>query len=113
MARAYLLAVACIEEAGKSLLAFVSQNRYFYDPAVCTKLKKSMESHGDTINFALSIWDLSSSDPRDSMTVASKITIHVKQGREPSMYSDLRADPDRVQTPREVVHDSATRDCVR
>ena len=29
------------------------------------------------------------------------------------MYSDLRADPDRVQTPREVVRANAARDCVR
>ena len=29
------------------------------------------------------------------------------------MYSDLRSAPDRVQTPREVVRESAARDCVR
>ena len=39
MARAYFLAVACIEEAGKALLAFDAQNRNLSDPAVCTKLK--------------------------------------------------------------------------
>ena len=38
-ARAYFLAVACIEEAGKALLAFDAQNRNLSDPAVCTKLK--------------------------------------------------------------------------
>ncbi|WP_282029502.1 AbiV family abortive infection protein [Paracoccus marcusii] len=53
MARAYFLAVACIEEAGKALLAFDSQNRDLSDPAVCTKLKRSMENHGDKINYAL------------------------------------------------------------
>ncbi|WP_323718188.1 AbiV family abortive infection protein [Paracoccus aminovorans] len=51
MARAYFLAVACVEEAGKALLAFDSQNRNLSDPAVCTKLKKSMESHGEKINY--------------------------------------------------------------
>ena len=29
------------------------------------------------------------------------------------MYSDLRTDPDRVQTPREIVRANAARDCVR
>lgn len=113
MARAYFLAVACVEEAGKALLAFDSQNRNLSDPAVCTKLKKSMESHGEKINYALSMWAMSSPDQRESIRVASNIIAHVKHGREPSMYSDLRTDPDRVQTPREVVRDSAARDCVR
>ncbi|NEX48322.1 AbiV family abortive infection protein [Pseudotabrizicola algicola] len=107
IARAYFLAVACIEEAGKALFAFDSQNRNLSDPAVCTKLKKVMESH------ALSVWALSSPDQRESIKVASIIIVDIKHGREPSMYSDLRTDPDRVQTPREVVRDSAARDCVR
>lgn len=113
MARAYFLAVACIEEAGKALFAFDSQNRNLSDPAVCTKLKKSMESHGVKINYALSMWALSSPDQREAIKVAANITVDVKHGREPSMYSDLRTDPDRVQTPREVVSDRAARDCVR
>ena len=29
------------------------------------------------------------------------------------MYSDLRADPDRAETPREIVRTEAARDCVR
>lgn len=113
MARAYFLSVACIEEAGKALLAFDAQNRNLSDPAVCTKLKTSMESHGQKINYALSMWALSSPDQREALKVALDLIFHVKHGREPSMYSDLRADPDRVQTPREVVRASAARDCVR
>lgn len=113
MARAYFLAVACIEEAGKALLAFDAQNRNLSDPAVCTRLKASMESHGQKINYALSIWALSSPDQREALKVALDLIFHVKHGREPSMYSDLRTDPDRVQTPREVVRANAARDCVR
>jgi AbiV family abortive infection protein len=113
MARAYFLAVACIEEAGKALLAFDAQNRNLSDPAVCTKLKASMESHGQKINYALRIWALSSPDHREALKVALDLIFHVKHGREPSMYSDLRTDPDRVQTPREVVRANAARDCVR
>ncbi len=113
MARAYFLAVACIEEGGKALLAFDAQNRNLSDPAVCTKLKKSMESHGEKINYALSMWALNSSEPHEALKAVIDLIVHVKRGREPSMYSDLRTAPDRVQTPREVVRDRAARDCVR
>lgn len=113
MARAYFLAVACIEEAGKALLSFDSQNRNLSDPAVCTKLKAGMESHTMKINYALGTWALSSPDPREALKVAIDLVLHLKHGREPSMYSDLRTDPDRVQAPREVVRAKAARDCVR
>ena len=113
MARTYFLAVACIEEAGKALQAFDAQNRNLTDPGVCTKLKAGMESHAQKINYALSMWALSSPDPSDALKVALDLIFHLKRGREPSMYSDLRTDPDRVQTPREVVRANAARDCVR
>lgn len=113
MARAYFLAVACIEEAGKALIAFDAQNRNLSDPAVCTKLKTTMETHAQKINYALSMWALSSPNQREALKVALDLIFHVEQGREPSMYSDLRTDPDRVQTPREVVRADAARDCVR
>lgn len=113
MARAYFLAVACVEEAGKALLAFDAQNRNLSDPAVCTKLKKSMENHGHKINYALGIWAYNSWDQRKALKKALDLIVHVKFGREPSMYSDLRTAPDRVQMPRDVVRESAARDCVR
>ncbi|WP_193177243.1 AbiV family abortive infection protein [Oricola nitratireducens] len=113
MARAFFLAVASIEEAGKALLAFDAQGRNLSDPAVCTKLKTLMESHGHKINYALSMWALSSPDQHEALKVALDLIFHIKQGREPSMYSDLRTDPDRVQTPREIVRATAARDCVR
>lgn len=113
MARAYFLAVSCIEEAGKALLAFDAQNRNLSDPAVCKKLKMSMESHGQKINYALSMWALSSQNISEALKLALDLIVHIKSGREPSMYSDLRTDPDRVQTPRDVVRASAAQDCVR
>jgi AbiV family abortive infection protein len=112
-ARAYFLAVACVEEAGKALLAFDAQNRNLSDPAVCTKLKKSMESHGEKINYALMTWALSGPEQRTALTTALDLIVHVKHGREPSMYSDLRTSPNRVQTPQDVVRESAARDCVK
>ncbi|WP_340161169.1 AbiV family abortive infection protein [uncultured Hoeflea sp.] len=113
MARAYFLAVSCIEETGKALLAFNSQNRNLTDPAVCKKLETSMVSHEKKIIYALSIWAISSPDPREAMKMAIDMIPDVKHGREPSMYSELRTDPDRVQTPREIVRVSAALDCVR
>jgi AbiV family abortive infection protein len=113
MARAHFLAIACIEEAGKALLCFNAQNRNLSDPAVCTKLKANTESHGPKINYALCISAINSLDPREALKVALDLISHLMHGREPSMYSDLRTDPDRAQTPREVVRTNAARDCVR
>ncbi|RWP38871.1 AbiV family abortive infection protein [Mesorhizobium sp.] len=113
MARAYFLAVACIEEAGKALQAFDAQNRNLSDPAVCTKLKAGMESHSQKVSYALGIWALSSPDQSGAMKVALDVIFHLKRGREPAMYSDLRTNPDRVQIPREIVRAVAARDCVR
>lgn len=113
MARAYFLAVACIEEAGKAMLAFDAQNRNLSDPGVCAKLKKSMENHRMKITYALSMWASSSPDQRKALKVALDLMADLGHGREPSMYSDLYTDPDRVHTPRELVNESAARDCVR
>lgn len=112
LARAYFLSVASIEEAGKALLAFDAQNRNLSDPAVCARLTKSMENHGEKINYALSMWAFNSPDQRKALKMAANVISAVKRGREPSMYSDLRAAPDRVQTPREVVRDIAAKNCV-
>lgn len=113
MARAYFLAVACVEETGKALLAFDAQGRNLSDSGICTKLKKLMESHVDKINYALSMCALSGPNKHESLEVALDLILHLQQGREPSMYSDLRTDPDRAQTPREVIRDKAAQDCIR
>ncbi len=72
-----------------------------------------MENHGQKINYALGIWAFNSPDPSEALKVAVDLMFHLKYGREPSMYSDLRTDPDRVQTPREIVRATASRDCIR
>lgn len=113
MARAYFLAVASIEESGKALLAFDAQKRNLSDPAVCTKLNKSMANHGEKITYALGAWALSDTDTREALNAVTDLIYDLKKGREPSMYSDLRTSPDRVQTPSEVVREIAARDCVK
>lgn len=113
MARAYFLSVACIEETGKALQAFDAQNRNLSDPAVCARLKAAMGNHAPKITYALGTWAVSSADQRKALKVALDLILHLKLGREPSMYTDLRADPARVETPRQVVRSEAARDCVR
>ncbi len=90
-----------------------AQNRNLSDPAVCTKLKAGMESHAQKINYALGAWALTSADQEKALKVALDLILHLKRGREPSMYSDLRVDPDRAEIPREIVRAAAARDCVR
>lgn len=113
LARAYFLSIACIEETGKALLGFDAQARNLSDPAICTKLKAGMENHAIKINYALGSWASSDPEPRKALKVAIDLILDLKSGREPSMYSDLRTDPNRAQTPSEVVRASAAKDCVR
>lgn len=112
-ARAYFLAFSSVEEAGKALIAFDAQLRNLSDPAVCMRLKGHMENHRQKISYALSMWALNDADPKAGLNKALDLIFHLAHGREPSMYSDLRAQPDRVQTPREIVREVAARDCVR
>ena len=74
-ARAYFLAVACVEEAGKALMAFDAQNRNFSDPAISAKLKKMMESHSDKTNYALYMWAMSSPDLRETLKVTLELVV--------------------------------------
>lgn len=113
MARAYFLAISSIEEAGKAMLAFDAQLRNLNDQAVCSRLKSVLESHPQKISYALGVWALNDTDPRAALQKALDLISHLTHGREPSMYSDLRTDPDRAQTPRQVVRDVAAHDCVR
>ena len=112
-ARAYFLAVACIEEGGKALLAFDSQKRNLSDPAVCIKLKTSMENHAQKITYSIMRWALKSVDLQEALEKASDLIFDLQHGREPSMYTELRTDPDRVCMPREVARATAARDCIR
>jgi AbiV family abortive infection protein len=113
MARAYFLAVCCIEETGKALLAFDSQHRNLTDPAVCKKLQASMENHRRKIEYVLAKMAFYSAIPREALKVALDLMLQLKHGREPSMYTDLRTSPDRVQMPREMLRDAVAQDCIR
>jgi AbiV family abortive infection protein len=112
-ARAYFLAVAAIEEAGKALQAFDAQNRNLSDPAVRTRLRAGMEDHSHKLSYVLATWGMNSENPYGGLEKGINLAVHLKYGREPAMYSDLRVNPDRVQIPKEVVRQIAATDCVR
>ena len=110
--RAYFLAVAAIEETGKASLAFNGIGRRFSDPAVCTKLRLSFESHQQKIFFAFIPWLMN--DPNaDLLKTQLNWASHLRHGREPSMYTDISADGSEVKEPSKLVRYAAALDCLR
>jgi AbiV family abortive infection protein len=112
-ARAYFLAVASIEETGKALLAFDGQLRNLADPAIATKLKRTMEDHSSKIRSAFVGGLVSSPAVREAIMPAVDLMIHLQHGREPSMYTEIRSDTATVQSPSKVVRETAAQDCLR
>jgi AbiV family abortive infection protein len=112
-ARAYFLGVACIEETGKGLLAFDAQGRNLADSAVTAKVRRSMEDHSKKITNAFSAMLQASSSFEEAVKRAVELMIHLKRGREPSMYTDIQYDESKVQLPAKMVRTVAARDCIR
>lgn len=112
-ARAYFLSVAAIEETGKALLAFDAQGRNLADSAVSAKLRRAMEDHSTKISAAFMGWLQASANLRNDIATVIDLSIHLKQGREPSMYTDIHPDGSNIQVPSEMVRDTAARDCIR
>lgn len=112
-ARAYFLAVASIEETGKALQAFDAQGRNLADSAVTAKLRRSMEDHSQKITAAFTAILLASPNIHEAVMPAVELMIHLKRGREPSMYTDIRYTDSKIRIPSAMVRDVAARDCVR
>ncbi len=112
-ARAYFLAVASIEETGKALLAFDAQGRNLGDSAVTAKLRRAMEDHSQKITAAFTATLLASPNIRDAVMPLVDLMIHLKHGREPSMYTDIRYEESNVRIPAAIVRNVAARDCVQ
>ena len=112
-ARAYFLAVASIEETGKSFLAFDNQQRNLSDSSVSTALRRAMESHSQKIGSAFSAWLLASPNIRESIMPAVNLIVDLKNGREPAMYTDISSDLSTIQAPAVVVREKATIDCIK
>ena len=111
-ARAYFLAVAAIEEAGKAYMAFASRGRNLSDEGLKKKVQEMFENHSQKIGSAFAGWIAKSSNPRESVEAALDLMIHLKHGREKSMYVD--ANPDNsLSIPMEIVRPAATIDSVK
>ena len=109
-ARAYFLAVASIEEIGKSLMAFDAQGRNLSDPAVVTKLNRDLSDHKSKIRSAFVGFLVA--DPRKNIEPAIDLIIALQRAREPAMYTDLGSDLS-ILVPAARVRDTAAQDCER
>jgi AbiV family abortive infection protein len=87
-ARAYFLAIASLEETGKAYLAFTAQGRNLSDGGLSKRLKEIFEDHSQKISSAFVCWIRASSDQRAALKVSVDLMIHLKRGREKSMYVD-------------------------
>jgi hypothetical protein len=72
-----------------------------------------MEDHGEKIVAALAQWLPTSPESEEVVRRVLDLMIHVKRGREPSMYTDFSPDGSKIKVPSELVRDTAARDCVR
>jgi AbiV family abortive infection protein len=112
-ARAYFLAIAAIEETGKAFLAFEAQGRNLSDSSVVSKFSRFVLEHPDKITFALLPLIFASTNVRESIMAALDLIVTLKDGREPSMYTDLRSDTSTIQIPKTLVRKKAAFDCLR
>jgi AbiV family abortive infection protein len=113
LARSYYLAVAAIEEIGKSFLAFDALGRNLNDSAVTAKVRSSLESHSRKITAAFNASVISHSNLRDELEGIIDLMISLKRGREPSMYTDINYLDAKLYRPKDVVREVAARDCIR
>ncbi len=112
-ARSYYLAIAAIEEIGKSFLAYDALGRNLNDSAVTAKLKSSLESHSRKITAAFNASVIFHSNLRDELEGIIDLMISLKRGREPSMYTDINLLDGKLYRPKDVVREIAARDCIR
>src|SRR5690554_292132 len=113
LARAYFIAIAAIEEIGKSFIAHDAQGRNLNDSAVTAKIRYSLESHSKKINSAFRASVISHNDVKNELMTFINIMITLKNGRKPSMYTDINYSTGEVQTPGQVVSSHAANDCVQ
>jgi len=72
-----------------------------------------MEDHSQKITSAFSAWLIATPNVRESVMPAINLMIKLKDGREPSMYTDIRPDSSSIQVPAVVVREKAAFDCIR
>lgn len=112
-ARAYFLSVAAIEETGKAVQASDGMSRSLSDPAVLTKLQTQFADHSNKITSAFIPLVIASKNLRSDAARLMEVAAHVKNGREPSMYTDLIDDGTRVTSPANLVRPISAKSCVK
>lgn len=111
--RAYFLAISSVEESGKAFLAYNGLGRNLQDSAVTAALRRSFENHEKKINAGFHAWILKSSDVRNTIMPAVDLIIALKNGREPSMYTDFDYEARKLKLPWELVSKTNAFDCIR
>ena len=111
-ARAYFLAVASIEETGKAYIAFSSKGRNLSDKGLKERIQKIFESHSQKISSAFIGWITKASNPSESIKAALELMVHLKLGREKSMYVDAKPD-NSISIPMRVIRPAAAIDSVK
>ncbi len=112
-ARAYFLALACIEETGKAYLAFDARGRNLNDDAVCRKVKERFEDHSSKIVSAFKAWSTSTDSSKETIRISVGLVTDIRHGRERSMYVDVDEDGTCPAVPHDVVRPAAAMDCVK
>ncbi len=112
-ARAYFLAVAAIEEVGKSALAFGAAGRNLADRQVLKKTWSNLLDHKSKIiaAFGPSLNLTQRENMKEAIDAALELMGSLRLGREPSMYTDVLADGS-IQNPNDLVRPVAARDAV-
>jgi len=113
-ARAYFLAVASIEEIGKSALAFNAAGRDLSNPKVVKAAWDKLLDHKSKIisAFGPSLHLTKKDNLEEAVEASMGLIGDLRRGREPSMYTAILADGS-VQKPNDIVRPVAARDVVR
>ena len=108
--RAYLLAVASIEETGKAAIAHDAPGRNLRDQAVRSKIDRMITDHASKIRAAFTGFLVA--DPDKNAERAVELIVQLQRGREPSMYTEIRTDGS-VYSPSNSVSETNANDCIR
>jgi AbiV family abortive infection protein len=111
-ARAYFLAVASIEETGKAWLAFSARGRNLTNQGLKQKLKQIFEDHSQKISSSFTCWITASKNKEATARGAVDLMIHLKRGRELSIYVDA-SDAAEVLEPETVVRPAVALDAAK
>ncbi len=113
-ARAYFLALASMEEVGKSATAFNAAGRDLSNPQVVKAVRNKLLDHRSKIisAFGPSLQLTEKDNLKEALEASLELMGDLRRGREPSMYTGILADGS-VQRPKDIVRPVAARDTVR